>query len=73
MKGIHFLYWLIFTVLLFGALNWGLIALTNNRFNLVRFLSMGNRGFERVIYGLAGAAGVAGIVLLVTQTHPVLK
>jgi uncharacterized membrane protein YuzA (DUF378 family) len=69
----HLVYWLIFGVLLFAALNWGLIAVSNNDFNLVRFLSMGSQPVERLIYGLAGAAGLAGLILLVTQTHPVLQ
>ncbi len=35
-------------ILMIGGLNWGLIGLIN--FNLVAWLSMGNKTIERIIY-----------------------
>lgn len=37
-----------FIILLLGGLNWGLVGLFN--FNLVAWISMGNRMVERIIY-----------------------
>ena len=40
--------WIAYIILLIGGLNWGLVGIFN--FNLVAFISMGNRIVERIIY-----------------------
>lgn len=45
-----------FTLVIVGALNWGLVALLN--FNLVTTLFGGFAGVERVIYILVGLSAV---------------
>ncbi len=40
--------WIAFIILLIGGLNWGLVGLFE--FNLVAFISMGNKIIERIIY-----------------------
>lgn len=47
-------------LLMIGGLNWGLIGILN--FNLVAFISMGNRIVERIIYILVLLATIWLIV-----------
>lgn len=69
----HFAYWLIYAVLIFASINWGLIALSGNELNLARIISGGNRTVETLVYGIAGVAGAAAVLMLVAKAHPCLN
>ena len=44
------------TIVIIGAINWGLIGFFN--FNLIGFLFGGMSWFSRIIYGLVGICGL---------------
>lgn len=53
MKGLHIV---TFTLVIIGAINWGLVGLFN--FNLVTALFGAIAGIEKIIYVLVGISGV---------------
>ena len=59
-----------FIILLLGGLNWGLVGLFN--FNLVAWISMGNRMVERIIYILVLIATIWLIISAVIDGGIVL-
>lgn len=61
MKNLHFV---VFTLVVVGALNWGLVGLFN--YNLVNALLGSLPGLEKLVYVLVG---VSGVVLVVTHKN----
>lgn len=61
MKNLHFV---VFTLVVVGALNWGLVGLFN--YNLVNALLGSLPGLEKLVYILVG---VSGVVLAVTHKN----
>ncbi len=58
MKNLHMI---AFTLVIVGALNWGVVGLTNGTTNIVHML-LGSTGLENLVYILVG---VSGLVLAV--------
>lgn len=57
------------TLVIIGALNWGLVGLFD--FNLVESVFGGkDSGFPNVIYTLVALSGIINIGLLITPFHP---
>lgn len=61
MKNLHFV---VFTLVVVGAFNWGLVGLFN--YNLVNALLGSLPGLEKLVYILVG---VSGVVLVVTHKN----
>jgi len=57
MKNLHLL---TYTLIIIGALNWGLVGFF--RFDLVAFLFGDMTAFSRIIYSLVGLSAVAEII-----------
>ena len=56
-------YWAIYILVVVAALNWGLVALSDGKFNLVNMVSFENPMIEKGLYIIVGAAGLGAIAL----------
>ena len=65
MESKHIIFWILNSIVLAGALNWGLVAINGDKTNAVKAISMGNKTFERAAYGVVGASAVALIVMTI--------
>lgn len=63
MKNLHLI---AYTLIIIGALNWGLVGFF--RFDLVAFLFGDMTVFSRIIYSLVGLSAVAEIILNAQNT-----
>ena len=57
MEKMNALEWVAFVLVIVGALNWGLYALSP-KYDLVALISMGYNWFSRLIYGLVGLSAL---------------
>ena len=63
--------WITYTIVLIGALNWGLVGIFN--FNLVAFIFDNISPIvSRIIYSLVGIAGIISITTLFSCDHDVV-
>jgi uncharacterized membrane protein YuzA (DUF378 family) len=65
MNAKQLIFWVLFAVVIVGALNWGLVAINGDKTNLVKRISMGNKLVERSIYASVGVSAVALIGLTI--------
>lgn len=56
---------LVFTLMLIGAINWGLVGLFN--FDLVAFLFGDMTAFTRIVYTIVAVAAITYTVLMLRQ------
>ena len=49
--------WVVFVLVVVGAVNWGLYAISPS-YDLVALISMGYNWFSKLVYGLVGLSGL---------------